>query len=164
MKKLIAIFFCTTTIFCSASAQNIVSVQTASIGDATVITPLLSNLFKLLKASKEDFVATVKSLNYTQSKPDDPNTYQASGTEQVYNIDKEETDLDIFFSDNGSYARKVKDDFLAEYSDARHRSMDGGIEAYYFDKTDGGETVHYCIFFDLPADGGGGVTLLHLDK
>jgi hypothetical protein len=163
MKKLSVILFCTIGIFFSAFAQSALSVQTATIGNATVITPVLGNLRKLLMASKDDFVATVKSLNYTQSKPDDPNTYQASGTEQVYNIDKENTDIDVFFSDNGSYAKKVKDDFLAEYPDARHRSMDGGIEAYYFDMTESGETSHYCIFFDLPADGGGGVTLLHLD-
>ena len=164
MKKAFIILFCTIGVYNSASAQSVLSLQTTSIKDATVITPVLSNMFKLLKASKEDFVATVKGLNYTQSKPDDPNTYQASGTEQVYNVDKEDKDIDIFFSDNGSYAKKVKDDFLSEYPDARHRSMDGGIEAYYFDKTEGGETVHYCIFFDLPADGGGGVTLLYLDK
>ncbi len=164
MKKVIAILLCTLGVCYSTSAQSILSLQTAAIDQATVITPVLSNMFKLLNASKEDFVATVKSFSYTQSKPDDPDTYQASGTAQVYNIDKEDTNIDIFFSDNESYTKKVKEDFLADYPNARHRSMDGGIEAYYFDITAIGETVHYCIFFDLPKDGGGGVTLLHLDK
>jgi hypothetical protein len=163
MKKVTIILFCTIGVYCSTSAQSVLSLQTSSIDQATVITPVLSNMFKLLKASKEDFVATAKGLSYTQSKPDDPNTYQASGTEQVYNVDKEDTNVDIFFSDNGSYAKKVKDDFLADYPSARHRSMDGGIEAYYFDMTEVGETVHYCIFFDLPADGGG-VTLLYVNQ
>jgi|GEM_PF-6254477 len=163
MKKTFAILCSAIGIYFSAPAQNILSLKKASINDVKVITPVLSNLFTLIKASKEDFVATVTSLNYAQSKPDDPNTYRASGTDQVYNVDKEDKDVDIFFSDNGDYAKKAKDVFLAAHPGARHRSMDGGIEAYYFDMTEGGSPVHYCIFFDLPADGGGGVTLLALD-
>ena len=163
MKNLILLLCLFVGIRLNTSAQDILSLETATIDQATVITPVLPNLFKLLKASKSDFIATVKSLNYTLSKPDDPNTYLASGSQQVYNIDKEEKDIDIFFSDNASYPKKVKDDFLAEYPNARHKSMDSGIEAYYFNVIEGGEIVHYCIFFDLPADGGGGVTLLALD-
>jgi hypothetical protein len=160
MKNLIILAYCLIAVRFSSSAQNILTLQKTSIGQATVITPVLPNLLKLLKASKSDFLATVKSLNYTQSKPEDPNTYQANSPEQVYNVDKEDNTIDIFFSDNEGYAKKVKDDFLAGHPDARHRSMDGGIEAYYFDITKGGVAVHYCIFFDLPAGGGGGVTLL----
>jgi hypothetical protein len=163
MKNLIIIACCLIGNQLSLSAQNILSLQTTSIGQATVITPVLPNLLKLLKASKGDFVVTVKSLSYTLSKPDDPNTYQANSPEQIYNIDKEDKTIDIFFSDNEGYAKKVKDDFLADYPGARHKSMDSGIEAYYFDMTEGGETVQYCIFFDLPDDGGGGVTLLAID-
>lgn len=164
MRKLIALVFFTAGICFGASAQSALSLETTTITDVTVITPVLSNLFTLLKASKEDFVATVKHLNYEQSKPDDPGTYKASGTEQVYNVDKEDTNVDIFFSDNAQYVKKVKDDFLASHPSARHRSMNDGIEAYYFDMTENGGIVHYCVFFDLPDDGGGGVTLLYVDK
>jgi hypothetical protein len=162
MKKIIPILCCLICIQYYTCAQNILALETATINGSTVITPVLPNLVKLLKASKSDFVATVKGLSYSLSKPDDPNTYQASNPEQVYNVDKEDQNIDIFFSDNGSYTKKVKDDFLAAYPNARYKAMDGGIQAYYFDMNDGGDTVHYCIFFDLPADGGGGVTLLIL--
>jgi hypothetical protein len=40
--------------------------------------------------------------------------------------------------------------------------MDNGIEAYYFDANEGGGDLHYCMLFDLPPDGGGGVTLIQL--
>lgn len=144
-------------------AQNILSLQTASIGGATAILPNYDNLFKLLRATRDDFLATMKNFHYMQSKPDDPNTYMASNTDQVYNVDKEDKNLDIFFSDKGSYAKSVKDNFLARYPNARHKTLDGGIEAYYFDRDEGGGKGHYCMFFDLPADGGGGVTLLDIN-
>jgi hypothetical protein len=162
MKKIIPTLCCLVCIQYYTRAQNILPLKTAAINGTTVIIPVMPNLLKLLNASKEDFIATVKGLGYTLSKPDDPNTYQANSLDQVYNVDKEDTDIDIFFSDNGSYAKTVKDDFLAEYPAARHRAMGDGIQAYYFDMGDGGETGHYCIFFDLPAGGGGGVTLLKL--
>jgi hypothetical protein len=162
MKKIIPVLCCLIFIQHYARAQNILPLETATINGSTVITPVLPNLVKLLKATKSDFIATVKGLSYTLSKPDDPNTYQASNAEQVYNVDKEDQNIDIFFSDNGTYAKKVKDDFLAAYPNASHKAMNDGIQAYYFDMNDGGDTVHYCIFFDLPADGGGGVTLLIL--
>jgi hypothetical protein len=164
MKKLIIILCCLFGARFNASAQDILSLQTASITGSTVITPVLPNLFKLLKASNSDFVATVKSLSYTQSKPDDPNTYQANSPEQIYNVDKGDNMIDIFFSDNGGYAKKVKDDFLADYPEALHKSLDNGLEAYYFNTTEAGITVHYCIFFDLPDGGGGGVTLLTVNQ
>lgn len=162
MKKIIPVLCCLISIQYYTYAQNIVPLETATINGSTVITPVLPNLLKLLKASKRDFVATVKALSYTLSKPDDPNTYQAVNAEQVYNVDKEENIIDIFFSDNGGYAKKVKDDFLSAYPRARHKAMDGNIQAYYFDMNDVGDNVQYCLFFDLPADGGGGVTLLKL--
>lgn len=148
----------------STSAQNILSLQTANINGSTVITPVLPNLFKLLNASGIDFAATVKGLNYTQSKADDPNLYQAQNSLQVYHVDKEAKMIDIFFSDNAGYIKKVEDDFLAEYPDARHVSLNDGIEGYDFTVVgDYYETSHYRICFDLPADGGGGVTLLDRD-
>ena len=147
----------------NASAQNILSLQTATIEGATVITPTYTNLFKLLRAPKADFVATVASLHYTQSKPDDSNTFKANSAEQVYNVYKEEKEIDIFFSDNSGYAKTMKDDLLSRYPDAKHKTMDGGIEAYYFDLHDSSGDLHYVMFFDLPADGGGGVTLLERD-
>jgi len=162
MKKIILVLCCLICVHYYSAAQNILPLETATINGSTVITPVLPNLVKLLKVSKSDFVATVKGLSYTLSKPDDPNTYQANNAEQVYNVDKEDQNVDIFFSDNSGYTKKVKDDFLAAYPNARHKAMDGGIQAYYFDMNDGRDTIHYCIFFDLPADGGGGVTLLIL--
>lgn len=163
MKKLIITLCCVTSVQYCTYAQNILSLQTASIGGATAILPNYDNIFKLLRATRDDFLATMKNFHYVQSKPDDPNTYMASNTDQVYNVDKEEKNLDIFFSDNGGYAKSVKDDFLARYPNARHKTMNDGIEAYYFDTDEGGSKGHYCMFFDLPADGGGGVTLLSID-
>ena len=116
-----------------------------------------------MRATRGDFLVTMKNLRYVQSKPEDPNIFQASNAYQVYNVDKEEKQLDIFFSDNESYVKTVKDDFLARHPNARHKSMGSGIEAYYFDLDNGSNAGHYCIFFDLPVDGGGGVTLLQLN-
>ncbi|MFI5162553.1 MAG: hypothetical protein ACHQHN_14835 [Sphingobacteriales bacterium] len=162
MKKTLTILCLFLCLHSNTWAQNILSLQTITITDATVILPNLTNLRELLKASNEDFLATMTSLHYKQSKADDAYTFQASGLSQVYNVDKEDKMIDIYFSDNGGYAKSVKDAFLEKYPNARHKSMDDGIEAYYFDMNDGSGTLHYCILFDSPADGGGGVTLLAL--
>ncbi|WP_295669672.1 hypothetical protein [uncultured Mucilaginibacter sp.] len=161
MRNLLAILCCLIGIQYNSSAQSTLALQTASINGVTVITPTYSNLFKLLSASTEDFIASVTDLHYTQSKPGEPNTYQATSPGQVYNVDKETKEIDIFFTDNASFARAAKDDLLLRYPDAKHKSMDKGIEAYYFDLHDG--SGGYWMLFDLPADGGGGVTLLQLD-
>jgi hypothetical protein len=164
MRNFIATLCCIIFIQNNNYAQSILSLETATINSTTVVLPTYDNLFKLLKASKSDFLATMSGLHYKQSKPDDPNTFEASNTEQVYNIDKEDGNADIFFSDNESYPKKVMNDFLTRYPNARHKSMSGGIEAYYFDvKGIGGTINHYCMFFDLPKDGGGGITLLVLN-
>jgi hypothetical protein len=161
MKKLLIIICGLIFFHHTASAQNTLSFyQTTTINNVTVILPTYSNLFKLLNAPPSSFLAIMAKYHYTQSKPNDPNTFQANSPDQVYNVDKEPKQVDIFFSDSSSYPSDTKADFLQRYPNARHKSLNDGIEAYYFDLIGKG---NYCILFDLPPGGGGGVTLLDVD-
>ncbi|MEO6850048.1 MAG: hypothetical protein ABI166_05440 [Mucilaginibacter sp.] len=159
MKKLLAVFCCVISIQ-FASAQ---SIQTAAVNDVDkAILPTYDNLIKILRMPGSTFLTTMANFNYIRHTPNE-NEYRAQNSDEIYSVTKDDKQVDIFFSADTKYPQATKDDFTARFPGARHRLMDNGVEAYYFDLQDGSETLHYCILFDITKEGGGGVTLLEVD-
>jgi hypothetical protein len=161
MRKIFFLLFCVICTQTRVSAQKIIPLETESINGLTVIMPVFSNLFKLEAASRADFLATVKSLNYTQRTPTDTNIYHASSNGHVYDITKDEKTIDFFFEQGADYFTKLRDKFFVQYPNATFKVMDNGTKIYFFSATNElSETTKYCIVFDLPANGSAGVTLV----
>ena len=161
MRKIFFLLCCVICAQSRASAQKIIPLETASINGVAIITPVFDNLFKLLAASRADFLATVKSLNYTQRTATDTNIYHANINGHNYDFTKTDKDVDIFFEQGADYFTKLRDDFFIQYANATYKVMDNGTKIYFFSVTNElSEITRYCIVFDLPADGSAGVTLV----
>jgi hypothetical protein len=167
MKKLLFIICCFIFIHYNAAAQYGVDVETATINKVVVILPTFNNLLKLLHKENMHFNEIMQYYHYTQSKPNEPNTFQANSPDHVYKVQRtmsvngDPRSVQIFFSDRSSSSPSdTKVEFLQSYPYATHKIVDGR-DAYYFDF--GARRDHYCILFDLPEGGGGTVALIIID-
>jgi hypothetical protein len=164
MRKLL-FFVCLLSCFKTASAQEIIKLQTDSSANIRkLIIPTYDNLFKLLKASSKDYDATLLSLGYVRKDEGDSYAYYARSEDKnlIFSVIKQDKEVDIAFNVHIDYPLSMKEAFLKKFTDPVHKRIKG-MDAYFFDQSDdSGATVSYCMLFDISKKDGG-VTLLKVD-
>ena len=136
MIKNLLLFFC--FILCSsASAQTVLSLDTAPLGEAkTVILPTYNNLLKLRMADSAQFIAAMKYYGYEQIKGLH-GSYCTIDEDDYYVSMDDKYSTSVFFGVNTPYPQALEDDIKKRFPDAKHETI-GSSEFYTITINDAG--------------------------